>query len=133
MQNILADVFASISIYFDKPFKRGDLVDIGNDRGVIEYVGIKSTRIKTPSGEELIIGNKELLASRIRNYSSISRRRNTIQFYTPYSTTPQQIEKAIAIIKEIVSSQEKAELLRCCLVKMGTYHVSFFVLFLTSM
>ena len=68
LQSIFADIFASLTIFLDKPFELGDRIEIGGDSGVVESVGIRSTKIRTSQGELLIISNQELTEKRIRNY-----------------------------------------------------------------
>ncbi len=74
LQNILGDLFASLSIAFDKPFVIGDFIVVGEFEGDVEDIGLKSTRIRSLSGEELIFSNTDLLSSRIRNYKRLEKR-----------------------------------------------------------
>jgi small-conductance mechanosensitive channel len=78
LQNILQDLFASVSIHFDQPFKVGDYVEIGNDKGIVKRIGLKTTRINSIGGEEIIISNKELTNTRIRNYSKLKKKNETL-------------------------------------------------------
>ena len=75
VQNILGDLFASFSIVFDKPFVIGDFIIVGDFLGTVEYVGLKTTRIRSLSGEQLIFSNADLLQSRIRNFKRMQERR----------------------------------------------------------
>src|SRR3989339_518461 len=80
LQNVLEDLFSSFTIYFDKPFKVGDFIVIGADSGTVKHIGIKSTRIETLQGQELIVSNRELTNTRVNNYKRMEKRRivNTI-------------------------------------------------------
>jgi small-conductance mechanosensitive channel len=69
IQNILGDLFAAISIVMDKPFVVGDSISVENYRGKVEHIGLKTTRVRSESGEQIIFSNGELLKSKIRNYS----------------------------------------------------------------
>ena len=77
VQNILSDIFASLSIVLDKPFVVGDFLVVGDYiKGTVEYIGLKTTRIRSISGEQIIVSNSDLLKSRMRNYKRMSKRRN---------------------------------------------------------
>jgi small-conductance mechanosensitive channel len=69
VQNILGDLFAAIAIVMDKPFVVGDSISVENYRGKVEHIGLKTTRVRSDSGEQIIFANGELLKSKIRNYS----------------------------------------------------------------
>lgn len=101
LQNVLADIFASFSIYLDKPFKTGDFIVIGEDKGTVEKIGLKSTRLKALSGQELIISNKELTESRVQNYKNMKERRIVFGFGVVYETPSQKLKKIPKIIKDI--------------------------------
>lgn len=103
LQGILADLFASFSIYFDRPFRIGDFIVVGQDKGTVEKIGIKSTRIRTLQGEELVISNAELTTARVQNFKRMDERRVVMQveiaYETPYekvASLPQHIREAFA-------------------------------------
>src|SRR5215467_6701364 len=75
VQNILGDVLASLSIVFDKPFDIGDTIGVGDVTGVVEHIGLKTTRVRSISGEQVIIGNADLLKSRLHNFKRMYQRR----------------------------------------------------------
>ncbi len=110
LQNVLSDLFASVSIYFDKPFKVGDYIVIGSDNGTVEKIGMKSTRIKTLQGQELIISNKELTESRINNFKKMKKRRVVFQFGVTYDTKSSTLKKIPKMIKEIIKNIDKADI-----------------------
>ncbi len=108
LQGILADLFASFSIYFDKPFRIGDVISIGTDMGTVEKIGIKSTRIRTLQGEELIVSNAELVKARVQNFRKMINRRATAQIGVTYDTSPEKVESIPGMIEEIFSTIEHA-------------------------
>lgn len=112
LQNVLSDGFATISIYFDRPFTKGDFIVIGADSGTVEKIGIKSTRIKTLNGEELIMSNRELTESRVRNFKHMQKRRAKLNVKVQYDTPIEKLQKIPKIIEKIIGKIEKAELSR---------------------
>ncbi len=112
LQNVLSDVFASVSIYFDRPFSRGDFIVIGTDMGTVEKIGIKSTRIKTLSGEELVMSNRELTESRVRNFKHMQKRRVSLNVGVQYDTPLEKLQKIPKILEKIITKIEDAEISR---------------------
>jgi len=108
-QKILEDIFASISIYLDKPFKVGDYIVIGNDSGTVKHIGVKSTRVETLQGQELIISNRELTSSRINNYKKMKKRRIVFSFGVVYETPTEKLKKIPNMVTKIISSLEITE------------------------
>lgn len=106
LQGVLKDLFASLSIIFDKPFAVGDYIQVGDLSGTVEHVGLKSTRIKALTGEQLVFSNSDLLGSRIRNYQSREERRCAFTLGVTYDTTPEKLERIPGMIKEIIEAQE---------------------------
>lgn len=105
-QTILGDIFAYFSILFDKPFEIGDFLIIGDKLGTVAHIGIKTTRINSLSGEQIVYSNKNLLDSWIHNYSRMEKRRAVFGFNIPYDTAVDKIEAIPAIVKDIISSKE---------------------------
>lgn len=101
LQNVLSDIFASFSIYFDKPFQTGDYIIIGTDRGTVKKIGIKSTRIKTLQGQELIVSNKELTEARVNNYKKMEKRRILFGFGVLYETPTEKLKEIPKMIQDI--------------------------------
>lgn len=101
LQGILSDLFASFSLYFDKPFRIGDFVVIGKDSGTVEKIGIKTTRIKTLQGEELVVSNNELTTTRVQNFKKMDRRRVAMQFGVTYDTPLEKLKQISGIIERI--------------------------------
>jgi small-conductance mechanosensitive channel len=109
LQSILGDVFSSFSIYFDKPFQPGDFITVGEHMGTVKRVGIKSTRLESITGEELIIPNKELTAARVQNYKRLQKRRLIFKFGLTYDTPIKKLRKAKEIVKEIIEKTPLSE------------------------
>jgi small-conductance mechanosensitive channel len=105
LQNILGDLFASLSILLDKPFEVGDFIVIGEHLGTVEHIGLKTTRIRSLSGEENIFSNTDLLQSRIRNYKRMSERRVVFSIGVTYQTSAENLARIPAMIREIIVNQ----------------------------
>lgn len=105
VQNVLGDLFASLSITLDRPFVIGDFLIVGDFMGSVEYIGIKSTRLRSLSGEQIIISNSDLLGSRVRNYGRMQERRVVFGTSVTYETPIEQVEQIPALIRQIVEAQ----------------------------
>ncbi len=106
-QNILGDLFNYFVIFFDRPFEVGDFLIIGDKNGVVEKIGIKTTRIRTLSGEELVFSNADLTNSRIHNYKKMQRRRILFSVGVTYETPAEKLRQIPGVLKEIVESAEE--------------------------
>jgi small-conductance mechanosensitive channel len=106
VQNILGDVLAALAIVLDKPFVIGDFIVVGSEVGTVEQIGIKTTRVRSLSGEQIIFSNAELLNSRIRNFKRMEERRILFRFGVLYSTPPDVVERLPEIAREAVLEQE---------------------------
>lgn len=107
VQNILGDLFASLSIVLDKPFVIGDFILVDELMGTVETIGVKTTRLRSLSGEQLIFSNADLLASRIRNFKRMAERRVVFGVGVPYDTPFDKIESIPSILRDAVETQEK--------------------------
>ncbi len=105
LQNILSDLFASLSIYFDKPFQIGDFVILGDKMGVIKKIGIKTTRLQALQGEEIVISNSELTSTRIQNFGKMEKRRILFRIGVTYDTPKEKLEKISGYLKEIIERE----------------------------
>jgi len=103
-QNIIKDLFNYFVIFFDKPFEIGDFVIIGDFLGTIEHIGLKTTRVRSLGGEQLIFGNSDLTSSRLRNYKRMEKRRVVFKLGITYQTPAEKLKKIPGIIKEIIES-----------------------------
>jgi small-conductance mechanosensitive channel len=105
VQNILSDLFASLSIILDKPFVLGDFIIVDSYMGSVEYIGLKTTRIRSLSGEELIFANNDLLKSRIRNYKRMAERRVVFNLGVTYQTSYDKLQAIAGWIEAIIREQ----------------------------
>jgi small-conductance mechanosensitive channel len=112
LQNILADVFASVSIILDKPYQVGDFIVVGDAMGTVERIGIKTTRVRSHGGEELVFSNGDLLKSRIRNFRRISERRVELTIGVPFDTPHAKAERIAPLLREIIGGNELVRLER---------------------
>lgn len=103
-QSVLADLFASLSILLDKPFKVGDFIVVGDMPGSVENIGLKTTRLRSLSGEQLVFSNTDLLASRIRNYKLMDERRVVFAIGVEYGTPHEKLENIPQMIEQIIRS-----------------------------
>jgi small-conductance mechanosensitive channel len=106
VQNILGDLLASLSIVMDRPFVIGDFIEVGELMGTIEHIGIKSTRLRSLTGEQLVFSNSDLLGSRIRNYQRMERRRVVFEFGITYQTPYDKLAEIPNTLKEIITPRE---------------------------
>ncbi len=104
LQNVLGDLFASLSIVLDKPFVVGDFLNLGEYVGTVEQIGLKTTRLRSLSGEQIIISNSDLLSSRIRNFKRMFERRILFSFGVVYQTSSAHLVEIPAIVREIIES-----------------------------
>lgn len=129
LQSILADFFAFFSIYFDKPFKRGDFIVIGADKGTVVHIGIKSTRIQTLQGEELIVSNQELTSVRVNNFKKMEKRRIEFTFGVVYDTPNAKLKKIPTIVRKIIRNEKLASIDRVHFTELGDYSLNFEVVY----
>ncbi|MBD3203143.1 mechanosensitive ion channel [Candidatus Woesearchaeota archaeon] len=129
LQNILEDIFSSFSIYFDKPFKEGDFIIIGDDLGTVKKIGLKTTRIEHLKGQELVVSNKELTSTRIHNYKKMKKRRIAFSFGVEYGTPVKKLKKAGKIVKKIIDNIRIAEIDRVHFHEFGDFSLNFEVVY----
>lgn len=129
VQNILADVFSSLAIILDKPFRVGDFIITNNTMGVIEQIGVKTTQVRSLSGEQVIISNTDLLNSRIHNYKRMRERRVVFKLGVVYQTPPETLERIPEIIKDIVRAQSHTRFDRAHFFEYGDFALMFEVVY----
>jgi len=129
IQTILGDLFAALSIILDTPFVEGDFVAVDDFAGTVEKIGLKSTRIRSLSGEQLIFGNTDLLSSRIRNYKRMERRRIAFSIGVVYETPPEKLEQIPGILKEIIDAQKYASFDRAHFASYGDFALNYEVVY----
>lgn len=125
VQNVLGDLFASLSIALDKPFRVGDALAVGDEKGTVEYIGIKSTRLRSTSGELIVISNGDLLKSRVRNYARLVERRAEFRLRVAYETPRPLIGEVPKIIEAAVTAEKGARFERAHFVRYGDYALEF--------
>jgi small-conductance mechanosensitive channel len=124
-QGIFSDLFAALSILFDKPFRRGDSISFGPVTGSVENIGLKTTRIRSVTGEEVVVANAKLLDQQIHNFARLERRRVTLPFGLATNTPPEDCARAAEMVAAIVKAQPKATLVRCGLTGFGASSLDF--------
>ncbi|MFQ5432309.1 MAG: mechanosensitive ion channel family protein [Nitrospinota bacterium] len=132
LQNVLGDLFASLSIAFDKPFVIGDFIIIGDYMGTVEHIGLKSTRIKSLSGEQIVFSNNDLLNSRIRNYKKMNDRRVVFSLQLTYDTGAEKLKIIPQILKEITESQNGTRFDRAHFKKFGEWSLDFEIVYIVT-
>ena len=132
LQNVLGDLIASLSIIFDKPFEVGDFIVIEGMSGDVEHIGLKTTRLRSLSGEQLVLSNNDLLQSRIKNYKRMNTRRILFSLGVVYETSYDKLVKVPGLIKEIIDGEPKARFGRAHFSSYGdfalNYDIVYFVL-----
>ena len=126
-QSILGDLFASLTIMIDKPIALGDYIVIDDFMGTVKAIGIKSTKIESLTGEEIIISNSDLLNSRLRNYqqSRMQKRRATIELGIVYETGYEKLNKIQSILEAIVKTFKDTEFVRSSFVEFADFSLNF--------
>lgn len=125
VKEVLSDLFSSFSIYFDKPFKAGDIVKVDNEVGTIKKIGIKTTRIQSRTGEELIISNQDMTSSRVHNYKRMDYRTVRAHFIVSFDTPSAVLREIPQEIRSIIGSIEHAECKRVHFKEFGEWGIIF--------
>lgn len=128
-QAVLGDLFSSFAILIDKPFKIGDFIIIDDYLGAVEHIGIKTTRVRSLSGELLVFSNSDLTNSRIRNYKLMEKRRVVFKFGVIYQTTLEQLKSIPPLIAEIIEKIDRASLDRAHFFSYGDSSLDFEVVY----
>lgn len=131
-QNVLGDLFASVSIYLDRPFDIGDFIVIDDMRGTVERVGLRSSRIRSISGEELIFPNRNLVESRIQNFKRMAERRIAFALGVVYGTPHALLERIPQLVKEVVESIDGLRLDRCHFKDFGDFSLNFEIVYFVN-
>jgi small-conductance mechanosensitive channel len=128
-QNIISDLFASLSIVLDRPFVLGDFLVIDDYYGNVEKVGLKTTRVRSLSGEQLVFSNNDLLNSRIRNYGQMVERRIVFEIGVVYDTPHEKLERIPKLIEDIIVKQDLARFDRAHFHQYGAYSLNFEIVY----
>ncbi|MFN5632498.1 MAG: mechanosensitive ion channel family protein, partial [Sphingomonadales bacterium] len=127
-QGIFQDLFAAISIIFDRPFKRGDTISYDVSTATVERIGMKSTRLRAVTGEEKIISNSKLLDKEITNNTTTAFRRTTYRLSLIYQTPPEKARRIPDMLRAIVEA-ENEEFVRAGFVGFGPSSIDFELVF----
>ena len=128
-QNILGDLFSYFVIFFDKPFSIGDAISVNNVTGTVERIGIKTSHIRSVSGEQLIMPNAELVKSTIKNIKRLERRGVTFKLNVRYDTAREKLTSIPEIIKQIINKQQHVTFDRCHLIALGDFSLTYEILY----
>ena len=133
VQTVLGDLLASISIALDKPFAVGDSLTIGDFQGTVQHIGVRSTRLGSLSGEQIIIANADIVKARVRNFARMGDRRALFQFGVSYDTPTSVLAAIPAEVRKIVEAQPKTRFDRCHFLTYGDTALQFeLVYFMTN-
>jgi small-conductance mechanosensitive channel len=133
VQNILGDLFASLSIIFDRPFVVGDFIVVGDEAGTVEHVGLKTTRVRSISGEQLVFSNSDLLSSRVRNYKRMDERRILFRFGVEYDIGIDRLRAIPGVVRDLFDGIENVRFDRAHFASFGDSSLDFEVVYyLTS-
>jgi small-conductance mechanosensitive channel len=124
-QGIFSDLFAALSIIFDKPFRKGDGIKVGQINGSVEQIGLKTTRIRSLSGEEVVMSNAKLLEQQLHNYTNLEHRRMVQMFGVTYQTPPEVLDRIPETVRGIVEGHDHATMVRCGLIGFGASSLDF--------
>jgi len=117
VQTVLSDLLASLSIALDKPFEVGDALNIDDVQGTVEHIGVKSTRLRSINGEQIILGNSDLLKARVRNFGRMADRRALFVLDVHYETAVAALAAVPGAIREIIEATPQTRFDRCHLLR----------------
>jgi len=129
VQNILGDLFASLSIMLDKPFEIGDFIIVGDTLGAVEHIGLKTTRVRGLGGEQVVFANGELLRARIHNHKRMQTRRVAFVLRVAYGTPEKQLAAIPGIVRSIVAAQPDIDFERAHFFRYGDWSLDFEVVY----
>ncbi len=128
-QALLSDIFSYFTIYFDQPFEIGDYIVIGDYRGTVEHIGLKTTRVRSLNGEQLVFPNNDLTGSRINNYGKMEQRRVNFSFGVVYNTDLEKLKQIPEVIENIISGIKKTTFDRAHFGSYGDFSLVFEVVY----
>lgn len=132
VQNILGDLFASLSIVLDQPFVIGDYIVVDTLQGTVEHIGLKTTRVRSLSGEQIIFSNADLLKSRVRNFKRMQERRVAYTLGVTYQATEAQLAAIPQILREVITAQPDARFDRAHFQAFGEFALVFEVVYFVT-
>jgi small-conductance mechanosensitive channel len=125
LQRILGDIFCSVAILLDRPFEVGDFIEAGTYLGTVEQIGVKTTRVRSLGGEQIVFPNSDLIQSRIRNFKRMTERRIAFRFAVAYGTPAATVERIPGLVRDIVEGIETTRLDRVHFAAFGETGMSF--------
>lgn len=128
-QSVLADIFCFFSIFFDRPFEIGDYIEIDEHMGTVEHIGIKTTRLRSLSGEQLVFSNTDLTNSRIKNYKTMRKRRISFTLQVRYDTAHDSLREIPGMVKEIIDGTPCASFDRAHFSEFGDFSLDYTVVY----
>ncbi|NIT35240.1 MAG: mechanosensitive ion channel [candidate division Zixibacteria bacterium] len=128
-QAILKDLFSYFAILFDRPFGVGDFIAVGEQMGTVEHIGVKTTRLRSLSGEELVFSNADLTDSRVQNYKRMDRRRVAFHIGVTYETPAEKLREIPAIVEKVVEAVDDADFDRAHFYSFGDFNLIFEVVY----
>jgi small-conductance mechanosensitive channel len=132
VQSVLGDVLASMSIALDKPFGIGDSLAVDDIQGTVEHIGVKSTRLRSISGEQIILANADVLRSRVRNYGRMKERRSAFRLNVTYDTPADKLRAIPPAVREVIEAQPNARFDRCHFLSFGEWALQFECVFFVT-
>lgn len=128
-QAILKDLFSYFIIFFDRPFEIGDFIIVGDFMGVVDHIGIKTTRLLSLGGEQIVFSNTDLTDSRVRNYKRMAKRRVVFKLGVVYQATSQQLKEIPKIVEDIIKNIDDAIFDRAHFVSYGDFSLDFEIVY----
>ncbi len=120
LRRILGDIFCSVAIVLDRPFEAGDLIQAGNDIGTVERIGVRTTRVRSLSGEQIVFPNADLIQSRLRNFQRMTERRVTFRFAVPLQTPADRLEQIPGLVGDLIRRLDSTRFEHAHLTTFGT-------------
>jgi len=129
VQSVLGDVLASMSIALDKPFGIGDSLAVDDIQGTVEHIGVKSTRLRSISGEQIILANADVLKARVRNYGRMRERRSAFRLNVTYDTPAEKLRQIPAAVRAVIEAEPQTRFDRCHFLAFGEWALQFEVVY----
>lgn len=129
LQNVLSDVFSAFSIFFDRPFEVGDFIVVGDYAGTVKKIGVKSTRLQLLQGEELVISNRELTTTSLRNFRKLKKRRVLFMLSVAADTPVEKLRKIPTLIQGIIENVKSTEFDRAHFTEFGDFTLNFQIVY----
>ncbi len=129
VQNILGDLFCYAAIILDRPFEIGDFLVVGDQRGTVEKIGIRTTRVRSLDGEQLVFSNNDLVSSRVRNFKRMQERRILFQIGVTYETGPEKLRRIPGFIRDIIEEIPETRFDRAHFAGFGDFSLNFEIVY----